>query len=101
MDQLHAAIQAAVQEVARDGIPIGNFDRIKSRWLRRLDAANPPEETLALTLAAIRLGNPPVVFDDFMRSARAVTSDDLNYLVKAMAGPGRSVVDVVTTQKEN
>ena len=101
LDQLQTAIQAAVQEVARDGIPVNNFDRIKSRWLKRLDAANPPEETLGLSLEAIRLGHPPVVFDDFMRSARAVTSDDLNQLVKALAGPGRNVVDVVTTQKEN
>lgn len=101
LDQLQTAIAAAVQTVAQDGIPKDTFDRVKSRWLKGFDTSNPAEESFGLTLESIRLGQAPVSFDDFMQAARAVTADDLNKLVRAMAGQGRVVVDLVSTQKEN
>lgn len=101
LDQLHSAIDAAIQAVAQDGIPKDTFDRVKSRWLKRLETSNPEWETFALTLESIRLGQPPVSFDAFTTAARAVTSEDLDNLVQAMAGQGRIVVDLVSTQKEN
>lgn len=101
LDQLQSAIGAAVQAVARDGIPPATFDRVKMRWLKRLDTVNPQDETLALTQEAIRLGQNPPSFDAFRDAAQLVTIDDLNVLVRAMAGQGRIVIDMVSTNKEN
>ncbi len=101
LDQLHIAIEDVVQTVAQDAIPKDTFDRVKSRWLKRLDTSNPEWETFALTREAIRLGQNPLSFNDFLDAARAVELEDLNSLVQAMAGQGRTVIDLVSTSKEN
>ena len=98
LDQLQDAILRAVQDVASMGIPQDSFDRVKSRWLARIQTAEPDFETFQLTMAAIAARQPPVTFSQYRAAASAITLDDMNHLARAMAGSGRLVIDQIFPQ---
>ena len=94
--QLQQATLAVVQDVAQSGIPQASFDRVKARWLKRLEQQDRDESNFNLALEALIKRQPPLTHADYLAAARAITLDDLNLLTRAFAGPGRLVVDHIS-----
>jgi predicted Zn-dependent peptidase len=95
LDGLKDGLLAAIQNAH---IPTSSFIRVKERWLKRQENEIPQKVTFDLVHTSILRRTSPVGYDDYIAAARAITLDDMNRFADAFAGPGRTIIDLISPE---
>lgn len=95
LDQLKDGLLAAIQGAR---IPMDSFTRVKDRWLKRIEGAEPADITFALLQDAITRRTRPAGYHDYLAAAKAIELADMNRFAAAFAGPSRTIIDMISPQ---
>jgi predicted Zn-dependent peptidase len=94
---LAAAYQTGLQDIARTGVPRDTFDTVKERLLEDFSNIDDiPAEVQQITLDMLALRSTPYDLDAAVAALKAFDRNDLNAMIQDIAGPGRTVVRLIT-----
>ena len=99
-EQLAKGFDDFLHARAADGVPPETVERIKKRLIEDRSLAEKDPSAYARELTQwLQQRRRYEEFVDFSKNIAAVTSEDVNALLRAVAGPGREIVGVLTPAK--
>jgi len=97
LDDVQSAFEAALMASASNGIPIETFEKIKKRHIDSIESTDDiPKYTKWTVTSQVSNRQDPFGYSDVLKTAMAVTLEDVNSLYAALIGDGRTIIRRVT-----
>jgi Insulinase (Peptidase family M16) len=100
-EDLLAGLDASLGAMAVQGVPHDTFARLQARWLDAIARdGNPARAGLDLALMAAAERIPPQSHATFHATVAAISLDQINTLLRAIAAPGPRDIQIIAPQPD-